>query len=272
MAQVNYSSDQINQIADLQAYLEANNIDPTVYMAAIDGNAIDTDLKNDPAFQAYWQLTYLQLTEILNPTMINSPEGDVGEIDFQALYDSASPEYNQFIEDLIADDPSIMTVLGNEANQQTDTLLGAIQTATGGSETAGVTGDYDVDGAIGGSENYMGYSADARSIGEQYDLGEGYDWIIQTEEGIRAAEGSIMTTLAEMDQMLVDLKEGLQSGTISAEQFAADAENISVYRETYLGMMQQLETSLMTVMEMISKIIEQATETNMAIVNNSRAV
>ena len=76
-----YNTDQLAQIDTLKSYVEdycnSNDIDPSIYLSGLDGNKISEDLKNDPAFQAYWQLTWLQVTEIIDPTQISSLDAQV---------------------------------------------------------------------------------------------------------------------------------------------------------------------------------------------------
>lgn len=283
-----YNTDQLAQIDTLKSYVEdycdSNGIDPSIYLSSLDGNKISEDLKNDPAFQAYWQLTYLQLTEIIDPTQISSMDAQVGEIDFNALYAAQDADTNALITDLISDDPALMAYALKESGQAeaSDSLLSlftAANTAAATSTTADSYGaqylaEYpdEVSGTTASDtlDNSMYEANDARALADEYDLGEGFDWVINTEEGIRSTESSIFNYLAEMDQQLVDLKGALDTGAISAEEFSADSDNISVYRETMLGMLQQLETSLSSVMEMYSKLIEQATQMQMSTINNMK--
>lgn len=288
MVTMNSQLDPHSQIEDLastlQAYCAETGKDFAFYAAALDqSKTIDPALLKDPAFQAYWRLTNLQLNEIIDPTPINSEPCQVAlPENFESLFLTTSTEMTEFNTTAVASDPSYATFLvTNDANQNTDSLLfdiqqavsdsaeSAMSTASGMVDSEQVTSDFDM---IDEGDSSMGYSADARDFAERYGYEEEMSYAIGTEEGIRSTESSILTMLAEMDQQLVDLKEALQSGAISAEEFAADSDNISIYRETLLGMMNQLETSLMTVMETLSKLIEQAIEGRMAVINNSRAL
>jgi hypothetical protein len=283
------SADQLAQIDTLKTYVEdycsANNIDPAVYLSSLDGNTISDDLRNDPAFQAYWQLTYLQLTEIIDPSSINSQDGQVGEINFDAVYAAADQQTKDLITNLLQDDPELMAFALAQAGQteDSDSLLSmftAANTAAATSTTAGAVmgSNYltDVPGTPSGMSpadtggNAMGDDSDARALGDEYDLGGGYDWLIDTEEGVHSTESSIFDYLAEMDQQLVDLKGALSTGQITAEEFSSQAGDISTYRETMLGMLQQLESSLSTIFDMYSKMVEQATQMQMSTINNMK--
>jgi len=286
-----YNTDQLAQIDTLKSYVEdycnSNDIDPSIYLSGLDGNKISEDLKNDPAFQAYWQLTWLQVTEIIDPTQISSLDAQVGEVDFNALYAAQDAETNALITDLISDDPALMAYVLKESGQveASDSLLALFTAANTAAATSTTVDSYaaalglglgDIPDEVSGTttsdtlNNNMFEANDARDLAAQYDLGEGFDWLISTEEGIRSTESSIFGYLAEMDQQLVDLKDALDTGKITAEEFSADSSNISVYRETMLGMLQQLETSLSSVMEMYSKLIEQANEMQMSTINNMK--
>lgn len=282
--------DPYAQMEDLSSYLQSyckeTGKDFAFYAATLDqSKTIDPALLNDPAFMAYWRLMSLQLTEIVNPISINSDEAMIVlPENFDSLYPATSEEMTEFNQEAVSNDSSYSAFLvTNDANQSSDSLLSSFQSAaatsgdttgmvsaSGETSTADVSAGYDME--VGGETSSMDYAADAREFAAKYGYEDELAYAIGTQEGIRSTEGSILTMLAEMDQQLVDLKEALQTGAISAEEFAADAENISIYRETLLGMMNQLESSLMTVFETLSKLVEQAIEGRMAIINNSRQV
>jgi hypothetical protein len=286
----NYTTDQLAQIDTLRSYVEeyckSKNIDPGTYLASLDGNLVSADLRNDPVFQAYWQMAYLQLSEILDPSQINSMQSQVGEVDFDQLYAGSDQNYNDFISKLIQDNPEMMAFAAQMENkpEESESLLSifnssasAQKTVTGNSpmfleiSRDGSSTDTDPNTDDGTPHNTLYSADDARALGDKYNLGGGYDWLIGSEEGIRSTESSIFTYLAEMDQQLVDLKEGLRTGAMSAEEFNSDVSGISMYRETLLGMLQQLESSLSTIMDLYSKIIEKANEMQMATINNIKS-
>ena len=112
---------------------------------------------------------------------------------------------------------------------------------------------------------------DARDFVRKYDLGGFYSEAIGTEEGIRSAEGSILSQIAEMDQQLADLGDAFDSGTIGVDKYNSEVKNVSVYRETLLAMLQNLQNTLSTIMEMYSKMIEQQKEMAQSVIQNMRS-
>lgn len=265
-----YTSDQIAQLEQLrqeiEAYCEANDIDPNIYLSALDGGTIDEDLKNDPIFQAYWEVAYRQLLEIIAPTEIYSAYGSIDEIDFNTLYElteSYDPSINSFIETLLADDPELMA------------YYQALETGDVDAGTAVLMeiNQLYVDAAAEAAEDaeeYI-YTADARAYAEETDLTEEFEGILDTIEATRAAETSILTQLAEMDQTLAELAEAMNTGEISTEEYSAEVESLSASREMLMTMLQALESSLATILEMYSKLLEQMRELESSITSNVRA-
>lgn len=280
MTDINYSSTDLNQMDQLREYINdycaANDIDPATYVAALDDGA-SVDLSDDPAFQAYWQLAYLQLVYLLSggATDMSSP-GDVSydETELMAAYNAvaADPEQNYILElaeEMLADDPELMAFFTTQTAgaDAGNSLLATINLAEASSTTSSGS-----DSAEESSTSYSYVDQQARDFAEAYGSGSGLDWLIEYEEGIRGAEGSILNQLAEMDQQLVELTDALNSGNMSAEEYSAQVDQISSYRETMLAMMQQLEANLSNIMEMYSKLIEQANEMAMSVINNMRPV
>ena len=258
---VTYTTDQSAQIDDLKSYIEeyceANGIDPAIYTSALDGQTIDPDLLNDPAFQAYWQLAYLQLMEILYPEMVQSVYAEVGEVDFDTLYAAAGDEINEFMADLVADNPELMSfaaLTDGDPTTDAEAVSSAIET-------------YSAEiGASGNSTDYV--DEQARELAEELGLGDMWDYLIDTEEGIKSTENYLLNGLAELDQQLADLQEALESGQITAEEFSAQVEGISMYRELYVGLIQNLEDSWGNLIEMFSQLLKAQEEGQMAIARN----
>lgn len=265
-----YTSDQIAQLEQLrqeiEAYCEANNIDPNIYLSALDGGTIDEDLKNDPVFQAYWELAYRQLLEIIAPTEIYSGYGGIDEIDFDTLYElteTYDPSINSFIETLLADDPELMAYYQaletGDVDAGTAVLMEINQLYVEAAEEAAED-----------TEEYL-YTEDSRAYAEEHDLTEEFEGILDTIEATRAAETGIMTQLAEMDQTLAELAEAMNSGEISTEEYSAEVESLSASREMLMTMLQALESSLATILEMYSKLLEQMRDMEASITSNIRA-
>lgn len=276
MTDINYSSADLAYMEQLREYIteycQTNNIDPATYVAALDGE-IDINLKDDPAFQAYWQLASLQLAYILSGGAVDmSVPGDVAydQESIEAAYAAADAELLALCESLLQDQPELLaffTMQTDGVSSGNDILAAINLSESNTTEETSTSEDSSED-----SDGESWTSQDTRDFIEAYGGSEGLDWLIDYEEGIRAAEQSILNYVAEMDQQLVELTEMFNSGEISAEEYSAKTENLSIYRETLLAMLQQLESSLSTVMEMYSKLIEQANEMSMAVINNMRPV
>ena len=260
---VTYTTDQSAQIDDLKGYVEeyceANGIDSAIYTSALDGQTIDPDLLNDPAFQAYWQLAYLQLMEILYPEMVQSVYAEVGEVDFDALYSAAGDEINQFMENLVADNPDLMAfaaLTDGDSTTDPDAVSSAVESySSGTSETRTSSTDY--------------VDEQARDLLDLLGLDENlYGPLIDTEEGIKSTENYLLNGLAELDQQLADLQEALESGQITAEEFSAQIEGVSMYRELYVGLIQNLEDAWGNLLEMFSQLLKTQQEGQMSIARN----
>lgn len=278
MSEISYTTDQLAQMDQLREYISdycsSNGIDPNTYVSALDGS-ITADLQNDPAFQAYWQLAYLQLVYLLSggsPDVSSSGEVTYDEDALMAAYNAAAsdPDQNYILElanQMLQDDPELMAFFTTQTEgvDSGNSLLSMINL----SEATTTTSDTEAS-----SEDDEGLYVDemAREFAEKYGSGEGIDWIIEYEETIINAEGSILSQLAEMDQQLVELTEALNNGSMTAEEYQAQTDNLSAYRQTMLAMLQQLQDNLANVMEMYSKLVEQANEMAMAVVNNMRPV
>lgn len=261
MAEVTYTTNQEVQIDELKSYVEeyceANGIDPAIYTSALDGRTIDPQLLNDPAFQAYWQLAYLQLMEILYPEMVQSVYAEVGDVDFDALYAAAGDEINRFVENLVVDSPELMSFAA-----ETDG-----DAATDSKAISAAIEEYSAD--IGTSENSTDYvDEQARDLAKELGLGGMWDWLIDSEEGIKSTENYLLNGLAELDQQLANLQEALESGEMTAEEFSAQVEGVSMYRELYVGLIQNLEDALGNLIEMFSQLLKKQEEGQLSIARN----
>lgn len=268
---------QMTQIENLSQYVtdycRQNNIDPATYVAALDGKDM-AQLRDDPAFQAYWQLAAMQLSYLLSGgEQLYSEPGTVefDDVAISAAYDSADEETREFIDQLLQDDPELMAFFAMQqgGNEEANNILAAINLSQNRTTNVLQTSisDSDLPGQISG---YRHVAEDARNFVNKYELGSFYDDVISTEEGIRSAEGSILGQIAEMDQQLVDLGEAFDSGKMGVDKYNAEIKNVSVYRETLLAMLQNLESTLSTVMEMYSKMIEQQKEMAQSVIQNMR--
>lgn len=266
------SSDQLAQLDQLKEYIEeyceSQGIDASTFVDSIDGD-LSADFLNDPVFQAYWQMAYLQLLYLLSggsPSVASNGEIEYPD-DLMSVYNSASQEMLDYCTSLLTDNPELMVFFAMQTGdfQEGDTansLLALISQTEASTATETETED-DSDDEW---ENTI-----AREFVAKYGSSESLDWLIEYEEGIRAAEGSILDYLAEMDQQMVELTEALEGGSMSAEEYQAEMESISSYREVMLTMLQSLESTMSNVMEMYSKMIENMQEMQMAVINNWRS-
>lgn len=266
----NLSTDQVAQMEALQDYIteycESQGIDPSTFVDSIDGD-LSADFLNDPVFQAYWNMAYLQLMYLLSggsPSVSASGEIEYPD-DLMSVYNDASQEMIDYVTNLLNDDPQLMVFFAMQTGEfqegdTADSLLALI------SQTEASTSTDSDDSTEDEYTNTV-----AREFVEKYGSSDSLDWLIEYEEGIRAAEGSILDYLAEMDQQMVELTEALEGGTMSAEEYEAEMESLSSYREVMLTMLQSLESTMSNVMEMYSKMIENAQEMQMAVINNWRS-
>ena len=273
MAQISYTEGQTHQINDLKNYVEdycqTNGIDPAMYTNALDGaTGIDPALLNDPVFQAYWQLAYLQLMEIINPSLVQSLYSEVGEVSFDALYARADPELNEFIRNLVTDSPELMGFAAmSDYSADTDprVVMAELQRRVASPPPVAASSE---SGSSVTSIDYV--DEDFRKIKEEFKLSGMWDWLLNTEEGIRSSENFLMGELSNLDQQLADLKDALEAHTLSPEAFAADASKISTYREYLVGLIQNFENNLSQLMTMMSQIIKQRSDMMQSLSQNMR--
>lgn len=261
MPGINYTADQVQQINDLQAYIQewcdTHGVDPSIYTEALDGSAaISPAMLNDPVFQAYWQLAYLRLMEIINPTLVQSLYAETGEVDFDALYAAADPETNAFIENLVVDSPELMA-FAVMSDGDPDTVAANIFVLLEENESADPFAEF------------AWTDEEAREIGEELGLGGMWDWMVGTEEGIRSTENWLFNYLSEIDQQLADMQEALASGELTAEGFSANVESVSVTRQVVVGMIQNLEEAWNNLLELYSNMVKSEHETQMGILSRS---
>ena len=148
-----YQTSQEAQIHELQSYIEeycqANNIDPQIYTGALDSRTgLPPDILQDPVFQAYWKLAYLQLMEILDPALFQSLYGQVGaeNFDFDHVYSMVDPEFNQLLENLVVDGgPELAAFLyqsdGNPGTSPDEVMAAISQLVQGAQATPFVAED-----------------------------------------------------------------------------------------------------------------------------------
>ena len=262
MAEVIYTSDQQSQINDLKSYIEdycsANGIDPSVYTSTLDGETLDPTILTDPAFQAYWHSVYGKLMEILNPTLVQSIYAETGEVDFDTLYAAAGDDMNAFIQNMVLDSPELMEFAAQtdgDSSTNADTVASSLAAYTGASTSSD-----------SGQEDYT--DEDARALADDLGLDGMWDFLIGTEEGIKSSENYLLGGLSEMDQQLADLQTALDSGEITAEEFSAGVEQISSYRQVYVGLIQNFEDAWSNLLETFTQLLKAEQDGQMSIARN----
>ncbi len=251
--------------AEITEWCEAQGVDPNDFLANLDGG-FTASVFDNPTLEAYFQLAYMQLVELLYPEVINSLEAEIGEVTFETLYDSADEEFNNFIISLIEDDPEIMALYAMQAGGETEgdfvlALLAALNT-----ETSADLSEY--------GEGFN-TTDDLREYLDSVDLGADMEnellaWA-EAEDVYTATEMAILDRLAEYDQAMNDLVAALESGDISETQFESEMQNITFGRETLMAMLQQVTDQKMQFFETISELYDQAFEMQNTIINNMRA-
>jgi len=253
---VNYDAAMESITAEIEAYCEAQGIDPDDFLANLD-SASTASLYDNPTFEAYFQLCYMQLMELLYPEVYYSAEGDTGSIDFDTLYAAADEDMNELIYELIEDDPELMAyyALQEGGQSEADAFMDLLDSYYATLNEDG-TEDDGISDAI----------QEAYDLAEEYGLG-GVAALADKELMFESAQNSILDMLEEYDAGITALVEALNAGEISETEFEAEMSTISYYRETMLAMLQQLTTQEMTYFEAISELYSKATEMDMAIIN-----
>lgn len=262
MVQVYSQTEQARQINDLNSYVEdycsAKGLDPSIYTAALNSQTIDPNILKDPVFQAYWQLTHLQLMEIVNPTIAQSFYAEVEQIDFDAVYPKTGDEMTASIQNLVDELSVEGTTSADSSTVQAGTRM--LASTKGTTTLAGESSDSS------GGNDYT--DEDARELAEELGLDGMWDFLIETEEGSKSSENYLLEGLAEMDEQLTALQEALELGEMSAEEFSAGVEQISAYRQLYVGLIQNFEDAFSNLLQTFSQLLKAEEDGQMAILRN----
>lgn len=260
MVQVTYTSAHTQQINDLNSYIEdycsANGLDPSIYTAALNSQTIDPNILKDPVFQAYWQLTYLQLSETVSPTLAQSFYAEVGEVDFELLYPKTGDEMTTSVQNLVDE-----LNRGGASSDSSSVQAGSRMLVS----TTGTT----LSGETSNSSSGTDYTDEAaRELAEELGLSGMWDFLVESEEGIKSSENFLLEGLAEMDEQLTSLQEALESGEITAEEFSAGVEQVSAYRQLYVGLVQNFEDAWSNLLQTFSQLLKAEEDGQMAIARN----
>ncbi|OGQ06554.1 MAG: hypothetical protein A3G32_01515 [Deltaproteobacteria bacterium RIFCSPLOWO2_12_FULL_40_28] len=261
MTTISYSESGIAEKEAIREYITdyctSQGIDPNLYLSSLDGvQTVDPALFQDPVFQAYWQLAYVRLMSILDPELVQSLDAEIQAGNIDALYSKMGEEDYQAIQQILMDSPEILAFTAQDAGDEASAqqLLNSISSSAV---------------ATTGSTEYV--DEQARAMAEALGLNGMYDYLIGTEEGIKTTEAHLMEGLGEMDMQITQLSEALRSGEISAEEFAAQTEQVSMYRELYVGLIQDLEGSWNNTIEMFSQLVKTRDEGLAAVTRNLSA-
>lgn len=266
MAKIEYTADQLQQIASLQQYVEAELQkrgieDDGLYMSALDGQTIDPALLNDPIFQAYWQLTYYKLMEILQPETLQALSAEVGEVDFNTLYAAVDDETNEFVNQLLLDAPELMQFAAlTDDDESTDPkevlayLMSTVPPASLGEPSA----------VLPSFTNQEARDA-VKRLGLNEDM---WDWIISTEEGGKASQANLLQMLADLDQQMFALSDALKTGKIDSTKFDTEVRDVQSQRAFLFEMINETQGRLNTMMMEISKILRDDNSNKLRILGN----
>lgn len=288
--EINYADrqDQVDQLRNyIEEYSRENNIDPNIYIAALDGQGIDAGLRNDPAFQAYWRLAYLQLLEIIDPVSAASLHAEIGlsEENFDEIYESVDADLNQLIEDLISDSPELMAFAAQHDGDPTTNaqmvlnlieMSGLDEEAEDGERVPVIGGPNPgpASSSGGGSSSQQGSSVqrirneEARRLGNELGLGGLYHTFVETEEGYRSLEASLLGALADIDQQEAEITQAFLDGRISEHEMNQELAKSQSSRGMILNMINNLEQTLATILETFSNLIKAESEMQQEVARN----
>ena len=255
-----YASAMDNIRSEVESYCATNGIDTDEFLANLD-EKLTTSVFDNPTLQAYFQLAYMQLVELLYPEKINSLEAEVGEVNFETLYTNSDDAFNSFITNLIEDDPELMAFYARQAGgaSEGDFVLGMLASMAEQQNSE--------NGGNGQNQQNTSITQDARDLTAKYDLGPGFDWVINKEDAFAAAETAILDRLSEYDQAVNEMVDMLANG----EGSDAELQNLQYVREGMIAMLQHVTDAKLTFMETISKIYKDVFEMQNALINNWRA-
>lgn len=255
---INYTTQETQQISQLQSYIEeycrTHGIDPQTYVQHLDERqTLDSAIFKDPAFQAYWQLTYLQLMEICSPGSTQTQSGEI--MSFDEAYAQASDSMNDFIKDLVMDNPDFVAFASlrdhNSATNPQDFYRLIVELQPEEKELKFV-------------------DEQARDLGRQFGMNGMYQRMIDTEEGMRSSELAILNEIDEIDRQIMDLTDALNSGELRPEEYKAKIDQMSGTKGFLYALLQKTESALSQMIEMFSNMIKAKNDHQMSIINNQR--
>lgn len=290
--------------ADIVKFCEDHGIDPAIYTSALnDGKVYDDALLKDPFFEAYWELTYIKLMELINPPLVQSMYAQVGgDADsvsamFDQLYAQADPELNKSIESMVLDNPELAEMFSKYSESEDgtydaaavflwlsgqapesylveDSLFGTLENNTANQQTTNLSNaEENGESSEGSSDPYVFVDEQARRLQDDLGLhGTVFDTILGQEESIESLKGNLMKEMGKLDAFLADLDEALNTGKMSKEQFQTQFEQFSLKKQLLLGLYQQAEHTFNNMLQMFSQLIKSRDEQHQMIIRNQGAL
>lgn len=255
MTRVNYSSEQAAQIDQLKNYVEdycqSNGIDPKIYTNYLDGNqtTLDPKIRNDPVFQAYWQLAYLQLNEIVNPTPLQSQSSEVGEVNFDKLYASVDSQTNDLITKILADDPELMGFAAQTHGESPLEVLSLLNQKTPPPAVV--------------SENGGPIKAASKASSGSF-----LDWLQSSQEGMASVEEWAMQGMSDLDAYVASLKDMMETGKIDPAQAQVIMQDKMASREMYTYFIQQANGRMNQQLEFFSALLKSLSDNKNNLLHN----
>lgn len=269
MSLVTAYGDQISQIEDLSQYIseycEANNIDPSTYLSALDGRSV-SEIFDDQTLQYYEQWTTMWLAYLLSGggELYSEPASvEFSEEDLIQAYQNADQEMLALIDKILEDDPDLMAFYALQVRgaEESNSLLALLHAETGDSNSQNQNTS---------TFNPEYVNEEARELMRQYGQYE-IEGLLDTTEGLTSAMQNIAIQLAEDDQTLMQIVEQFERGEISLDMKNAKMDSIAASREMKLLALQNVQNSLATVEKAWSQLFESRQEIEVLIANNMRS-
>jgi len=261
MVTINHTSEQSAQIDQLKNYVEdycqQNGIDPKMYTSYLDNKnaALDPSIINDPIFQAYWQLSHLQLTEIINPIPLQSLSSEVGDVDLDKLYSTVDLNTQSLLEQIVGSDPSLAGISSQLNMESPQEVLKYLNDSTPPPEAKA----YAKEGGVKKVEK------------TQVGAGGLFDWLEGTQDGLESVEKWAMGGLADIDAYIASLQEMIETGKIDPQKADILSKEAIASRETYVLFMQQSQGRLNQIMDLFSALLKSIRDTQNSVARNYSA-
>lgn len=248
-------SDYNAALEEAKAALEAKY--GAEWVDKIDGELTTLDLTNETLL-AYFRLAYeMLLQEIYQEGTTIAGAGQVGDesIDWLTVVPDADPALHEFIVSLLRDDPDLIAYYASQAEGESaeEFVLNLLYNETDG-----------------GSSDFTGYTDDAKELASIFNMGSGYDALIEQEDLFDYYIDGVMQGIAEIDEEIMELYNQLLTGDISDIEFDAMSEDLSATKEFYFAAVQQLMSDKASFFQAISEILQKMYESQVGIAERFR--